>query len=122
MKQEHINEIKAIIVLALGMILLASLISFVPEDLPWYISNPNQPAQNLIRITGAYAAGSIMFLFGNSAYGIVIFLFFWSWNKFTSRDIHFTIAKFFSFLVLFCVLSAFFSLMCTKEGLPEQMK
>lgn len=51
MKQEHLSEIKAIIILSLGMILLASLVSFVPEDLPWYTSHPNVPAHNLVRIT-----------------------------------------------------------------------
>lgn len=117
MKQEHINEIKAIVVLALGMILLASLISFVPDDLPWYTSQVNQPTQNLIRITGAYISGSLMFVFGLSAYGIVVFLFLWSWNKFTSRDIHFSVSKFFSFLVLFCVLSSFFSMFGSQEAI-----
>jgi len=76
MKQEHISEIKAIIVLAIGMILLASLVSFVPSDLPWYTSHPNVPVQNVIRITGAYVAGSLFFLIGYSAYFLVLYLFF----------------------------------------------
>ena len=84
MKEEHINEIKAIIVLALGMIFLASLVSFVPEDLPWYTSHPNVPAKNLIRVTGAYLAGSFLFVFGQSSYFLVVFLFFWSWNSYWS--------------------------------------
>jgi len=115
MKQEHINEIIAILVLALGMILLASLISFVPEDLSWYTSNPNIPAKNLIRITGAYIAGAAFFVFGLSAYALVVFLFFWSWNKFTSREIRFTIAKFISFFVLFCVISSLLSVSGPQE-------
>ena len=49
MKHEHVNEIKGIIILACGLILLASLISFVPEDLPWYASQPNIPVKNLIK-------------------------------------------------------------------------
>jgi len=116
MKQEHINEIAAIIILAIGMILLASLVSFVPEDLPWYTSHPNNPAQNLIRITGAYIAGSLLFVFGYSAYALVIFLFFWSWNKFSSRDILFTYSKLISFLVLFCVVSSLFSMIGVQDS------
>ncbi len=111
MKEEHINEIKAIIILAFGMIFLASLISFVPDDLPWYTSNPNIPTQNLIRITGAYLSGTLFFVFGYSSYFLVVFLFFWAWNKFTSREISFTISKLISFCVLFTVLSSFFSMM-----------
>lgn len=110
MKQEHINEIKAIIILALGMILLASFISFVPEDLPWYTSVPNSPTQNLIRITGAYIAGVMFFVFGYSAYALVVLLFFWSWNKFLSREIVFNWYKLISFIVLLCVLSSLFSM------------
>ncbi|VAW14071.1 hypothetical protein MNBD_BACTEROID05-881 [hydrothermal vent metagenome] len=93
MKEEHINEIKAIIILAFGMIFLASLISFVPDDLPWYTSNPNVPTQNLIRITGAYLSGTLFFVFGYSSYFLVVFLFFWAWNKFTSQEISFTVSK-----------------------------
>ena len=64
MKQEHISEVKAIIILSLGMILLASLVSFVPEDLSWYTSHPNVPAHNLVRITGAYLEGWFAFILG----------------------------------------------------------
>jgi len=117
MKQEHINEIKAIIILALGMIILASLISFVPEDLPWHTSEPNVPAQNLIRVTGAYLAGSLLFVFGYSSYFFVVFLFFWAWNKFSSREIEFTISKFISFLILFCVISSLFSMTGAQESI-----
>lgn len=110
MKKEHINEIKGVIVLALGLILLASLISFVPEDLPWYTSDPNVPAKNLIRIVGAYIAGSMLFVFGHSSYFLVVFMFFWSWNKFVSRQIYFTFSKFASFVILFGVISSLFSM------------
>ncbi len=111
MKQEHINEIKAILILAVGMILLASLISFVPEDLPWYTSHPYTPPHNLIRIVGAYFAGILFFIMGHSSYVLVVFLFFWSWNKFLSRKIDFSIYKFIGLGVLIFVVSAFFSML-----------
>lgn len=119
MEEEHINEIKAIVVLALGMILFASLISFTPQDLPWYTSTPNHPAENLIRISGAYIAGSIFFVCGYSAYALVVFLLFWSWNKFTSREIEFTFTKFFSFTVLFGVISALISMSGAQESVDR---
>ena len=108
MKQQHINEIKAIIVLAIGAILLASLVSFVPDDLSWYSSNPNIPAKNLIRSCGAYLAGSLLFVFGFSSYAFVIFLLFWSWNKFANRDLSLSLSKLISFVILFCVSCDFF--------------
>src|SRR3989338_6511626 len=116
MKQEHISEIKAIIILSLGMILLASLVSFVPEDLPWYTSHPNVPAHNLVRITGAYMAGSLLFIFGYSAYLFVICLLFWGWNKFMLRGLVFSWPKALSFVVLFCVLSALAGMIGAQES------
>ncbi len=115
MKQEHISEIKAVIILSIGMILLASLISFVPEDLPWYTSHPNIPAHNLIRVTGAYMAGSLLFVFGYSAYLLAVLLFLWSWNKFSLRNLGFSWTKLLSFVVLFCVLSTWLGM----TGSPE---
>ncbi len=116
MTREHFNEVKGIVVFTLGLILLASLVSFVPDDLAWYTTHPNSPAKNLIRIVGAYAAGSLFFVFGFSAYFLVIFLFFWSWNKFSSRDIKFTAAKAISFLILFSVISSLFSMTGPQEA------
>ncbi len=110
MKYEHISEVKGIIILALGLILLASLVSFVPADLSWYTSQPNIPAKNWVRIFGAYAAGTIFFTFGSSSYIIVLFMLFWSWSRMTNRVIRFSTARFISFFVLLCVVSAIFSL------------
>ncbi|MEW5895095.1 MAG: DNA translocase FtsK [Candidatus Omnitrophota bacterium] len=110
MKKEHIDEIKGLIIFSLGLLLLASLISFVPEDLSWFTSTPNVPAKNLVRIVGAYVAGVSFFAFGYSAYFLAIFLLFWSWNKFSGRDLEFTFSKFLSSLVLFCSVSTLFSM------------
>jgi S-DNA-T family DNA segregation ATPase FtsK/SpoIIIE len=115
MKKEHINEIQAIVILALGIILLISLRTFVPEDLPWYASQPNTPVYNRISIVGAYVAGSLFFVFGYSAYVFVVFLLFWSWSKFSSREFEFSWVKFLSGFLLVCVLSA----LCSMIGIPD---
>jgi len=116
MKQEHLNEIQGIVVLALGLLLLASLMSFVPDDLSWFTSQPHVPAQNLIRIVGAYIAGALLFVFGNSSYFLAVFFFFVSWNKFFGQDIAFNFAKFISSLVFMCVISAFLGM--TVDPVP----
>ena len=75
MKERRLNEIKGIILVAIGLIVLASLISFYPSDLPFYTSSPNIPPKNLIRTFGAYLAGMLVFLFGRfSSYIIPVFL------------------------------------------------
>ena len=110
MKKEYIDEIKGVVIFALGLLLLASLLSFVAEDLPWYTSTPNIPAKNLVRIVGAYVAGIAFFIFGYSAYFLAAFLLFWSWNKFSGRDLEFTFSKLLSSFVLFCSVSTLFSM------------
>lgn len=111
MKSQHIiNEIKGIVILAVALILFASLISFDPFDLSWYTPTPNLPAKNLIRIFGAYVAGGALFVMGYSAYFIALFLFFWSWNNFANREIRFSFPKFIYFGVLLLATSALYSL------------
>ncbi len=109
MKYEHINEIKGIIISALSLLLLASLVSFSSHDLPWYTSSPNPHVHNWIGIAGAYVAGGLFFVLGYSAYFCVVIGLFWSWNKFTSREIVFSFPKFLSLIVLFIVTSALLS-------------
>jgi len=116
MKLEHLNEIKGIVILALSLILLASLVSFSPTDLSWFVSKPNVHAQNWIGIAGAYGAGILFFLVGLSAYFLVGIGIFFSWNKFTSRDLPFNFFKLLSILILFTVAAGFFSFFAGNNG------
>jgi DNA segregation ATPase FtsK/SpoIIIE, S-DNA-T family len=116
MKLEHLNEIKGIVILALSLILLASLVSFTPTDLSWFTSKPNPHAQNWIGIAGAYGAGVFFFLVGYSAYFLVGIGVFFSWNKFTSRDLPFNFFKFLSILILFIVAAGLFSFFAGDRG------
>lgn len=110
MKLEHVNEIKGIIILALSLLLLASLASFTPNDLSWYTSQPNGNPHNWIGIAGAYIAGTSLFVLGLSAYFLVVIGVFWSWNKFTSREITFSFPKFLSLVILAIVVSSILSM------------
>src|SRR5471030_262516 len=116
MKLEHLNEIKGIVILALSLILLASLVSFSPTDLSWFTSKPNMHAHNWIGIAGAYSAGILFFLVGLSAYFLVGIGVFFSWNKFTSRDLPFNFFKFLSILILFIVAAGLFSFFSGENG------
>ncbi len=68
MKEKRINEIKGVILIALGLLILASLFSFTPYDLSFYTNHPNIPPKNFIRGFGAYFAGILFFLVGWSSY------------------------------------------------------
>ncbi len=121
MKLEHLNEIKGIVLLGISLLLLASLLSFSPHDLPWYTSAPYVPAHNLIGIAGAYLAGIVYFILGYSAFALVVFGFFISWNKFTSRDIQCSFPKFLSLVVLLVVVSSLLAMIFSLDH-HEQFK
>lgn len=75
MKERRLNEIKGIILIAIGLMVLASLIRFEPFDLKFYTSHPNIPPKNLLGIFGAYLGGTIVFLFGRvSSFIIPLFV------------------------------------------------
>lgn len=71
MKERRLNEIKGVILVALGLMVLASLIKFERLDLPFYSSHPNIPPKNFLGIFGAYLGGIIVFLFGRAS-GFVV--------------------------------------------------
>ena len=64
MRERRLNEVKGVILVALGLMVLASLIRFERLDLPFYTSYPNYPPKNLLGIFGAYLGEIIIFLFG----------------------------------------------------------
>jgi len=63
-RERRINEVKGVCLVALGLMVLASLIRFERLDLPFYTSYPNYPPKNLLGISGAYLGEIITFLFG----------------------------------------------------------
>lgn len=75
MNEKRIYEFKGVILIAVGLLVLASLISFDLNDLPFYTSHPNVPAHNLVRTFGAYLAGLFFFLAGWASFIVPLFLF-----------------------------------------------
>lgn len=76
MKERRLNEIKGVTLVAAGLIVLASLVSFDVFDLGVYTSHPNIPPHNLIRGFGAYLAGTLLFLFGWASSIIPVFILY----------------------------------------------
>ena len=63
MTDERKNEIYAILLIAAGTLLLLSLATFDPMDLPAYTSSPNEPVHNMAGFLGAHVAGGLFFVF-----------------------------------------------------------
>ena len=74
MRERRINEVKGVVLVAIGLMVLASLIRFERLDLVFYTSHPNFPPKNLLGFFGAYLAGIIVLLFGIISSFVIPFL------------------------------------------------
>jgi len=108
MKNKRINEIKGLVVLAIGLIMLASLISFSWEDI---FSFPRNVVHNWIRTFGAYLAGAEFLFFGWSAYIICFFIFWWAIKLFKNQPLNFRKAQLLGLFVFLASSSVLFSLL-----------
>jgi len=66
-KERRLNEVRGVILIAVGLMVLVSLLGFERLDLVFYTSHPNIPPKNLLGVFGAYLGGIIVFLFGRPA-------------------------------------------------------
>ncbi len=106
MKEKRINEIKGVILIALGLLVLASLLSFTPYDLSFYTNHPNNPPKNFIRGFGAYFSGIIFFLFGWSSYIIPPLILFMGLRLFNQDKPDLRLPKVIGFFTLLLSVSA----------------
>jgi DNA segregation ATPase FtsK/SpoIIIE, S-DNA-T family len=82
----HVDEIIAIALLAIAVLIFLSLISYNPND-QFVGSNPGQPVQNWIGVVGANIAGILInYLIGWTAYLFPALLALVAWRVFRSED------------------------------------
>ena len=110
MRQRRLNEIKATVLLSFGILIIASLASFTPDDLVFYTSHPNVPPQNLIRGFGAYLAGLLLFFIGWSSWIFAIFVLFWSARLFKQREVDLRFVRLFGLVILILAISSLFAM------------
>jgi S-DNA-T family DNA segregation ATPase FtsK/SpoIIIE len=87
-KERRLNEIKGVILIALGLIILASLVSFTPYDVKFYTSHPNIPPKNFIGTFGAFLAYIILFLLGWPSFFIPFFVLWWGVRLFRQDPLY----------------------------------
>jgi len=115
-KERYLNEIKGTVVFAIGIIVLASFVSFTPDDLAFHTSSPNIPAKNLIRGFGAYLAGFLLLLFGWPAYIIPLVILYCGINLFRQRMLDLRLPQLLGFLIFLLSISCIFAML----GKPAQ--
>ncbi len=116
MKERRLNEIKGVILFALGLMVLASLIRFERLDLPFYTSFPNVPPKNLLGIFGAYLGGAIILLFGRpTSFVIPLLILLLGVKFFRQQTPYFSIPRLIGIFILLLSLSSFIGMFNLKN-------
>jgi S-DNA-T family DNA segregation ATPase FtsK/SpoIIIE len=104
------NEIQAIILFAIAILIFTSLITFSFSDLSAFTSKPNIPVRNLAGLFGVYIGAALFFLMGLSSYVIPLLIISWAVARLygiTPQKVHF---KLFGTFFLILASSSIFSL------------
>ena len=105
------NEIQAIILFAIAILILGSLVTFSFSDLASFTSKPNIPFKNAFGIFGVYIGSALFFLMGLSSYVIPFLVLSWSISRLlgvTPQKVHF---KIFGTFFLILASSSIFSIL-----------
>jgi S-DNA-T family DNA segregation ATPase FtsK/SpoIIIE len=114
-KEKRINEFKGIVLVAAGLIVLASLVSFNLNDLSFHTSHPNIPPKNLIRTFGAYLAWLSFFLFGWASFFIPLFMLWFGVKIFRQEPSLFRLPRLIGLLLLLLSLGSLIGLVVLTE-------
>ncbi len=116
MREKRLSEIKGVILIAIGLMVLASLIRFDRLDLSFYASHPNVPPKNLLGIFGAYFAGTIIFLFGRvSVFIMPVLILLLGIKFFRQQTPYLSIPRILGILVLLLSISSLIGMFNLKN-------
>jgi len=96
------REVGAILLIGVGLfLLLPSLVTYDPHDVPASTSTPNDPPSNFLGIAGAWSAWALYFLFGVAAYLIPVLFAGFAIAIWVSRETNLRIKAIWALLALF---------------------
>ncbi len=107
---ERRSELSGILLLAASLFLLMSLVSYHPDDLPFFTSQTSSKIQNLCGLVGAVVAGGVLSLIGWTGYALAALGFLWAFERFQGRPPQRFYLKGISTLLFCFSVSALFSL------------
>ena len=115
MNENKKNEILALAWLAVSVLVLLSLLTYTPNDIPFEVSIVNNPAQNFFGIFGASLAWSLFLFFGKPAFFLVPVFLFWALAKWAGKKGQHLWLRIFSFVVFLFSSCALFSLVASSS-------
>ena len=85
MNEQKRGEVLAFFWFIISILMLLSLLSYTPDDIPFEVSIPNSPIQNFVGIAGAYTAWVLFIFFGKTSYLLVPLFLFWAIAKWSGK-------------------------------------
>ena len=110
MNEKKRGEVLAFFWLIVSVLTFFALFSYRPEDILFEASTPSSPTHNFVGIAGAYAAWTLIFLFGKTSYFFVPLFLVWALAKLTEKKSQKIWLKIFSTVIFFTSACAIFSL------------
>jgi len=110
------NEIQAIILFAIALLIFISFLTFDFSDIQLFTSKANYPVKNFAGLFGAYLGAVMFFIMGLSAYVIPVLILSWAIARFsgiTPQKLYF---KIFGTFFLILASSALFSICGGEEN------
>lgn len=110
------NEIQAIILFAIAILIFTSLATFSFSDLSVFTSKPNVPVHNRAGLFGIYIGAALFFIMGLSSYVIPLLIISWAIARLydvTPQKVHF---KLFGTFFLILASSSIFSILGKGEN------
>ncbi|HYO62727.1 MAG TPA: DNA translocase FtsK 4TM domain-containing protein [Pyrinomonadaceae bacterium] len=98
------NEIIAIALFALGLLMTLSLVFFHPDDPSWNAFSPHE-TRNLVGPVGANIAQALLQTVGLNAYLVPLLLFAAAWRRFRTQHLRATLSRVAGLLVLVLALA-----------------
>ena len=116
MKERRLNEVRGVILFAVGLMVLASLLRFERLDIPFYTSHPNIPPKNLLGVFGAYLGAITVFLFGRpTAFLLPLFILMLGIKFFQQKIPYLSIPRILGILILLLSLSSLIGMFNLKN-------
>jgi S-DNA-T family DNA segregation ATPase FtsK/SpoIIIE len=115
------GELIGIVILAVGVAVAASLVTWHPADSSAFFTSTSGEVSNAIGYYGATLAWILVNFFGFASVLFPAGLLMIGWNRFWARDIEYFHTKFFGFLVLAVSLPALLQLILGKVWVRDSL-
>jgi S-DNA-T family DNA segregation ATPase FtsK/SpoIIIE len=114
LKSRRGAEVLGIVILAIGVTLAISLLTYRPNDSSAFFTSSSTEIHNAIGYWGATLAWVLVGFFGAASLVLPASLILLGWNRFWGKDVDYFHTKLFGFVILLVVLPAIFDLAIGK--------